>query len=128
MGVLFGGAAVLMLPVLVLTGPAWLARPGGLLAALYLGCATTGLAYLLYGRGLRTTPVATAATLALAEPAVAALLGVVALHEHLSLVSWAGLVLLALGLVVVALPAGARTPDAPAPETPKAPAGSRQGV
>ncbi|MBE3012365.1 EamA family transporter [Microbispora sp. NEAU-D428] len=125
MGVLFGGAAVLMLPVLVLTGPGWLARPGGLLTALYLGCATTGLAYLLYGRGLRTTPVATAATLALAEPAVAALLGVVALREHLSLVSWAGLVLLALGLVVVALPARARTPDSSAPETPKAAAGSR---
>ncbi|MEU6424842.1 EamA family transporter [Microbispora sp. NPDC046973] len=125
MGVLFGGAAVLMLPVLALTGPAWLARPGGLLTALYLGCATTGLAYLLYGRGLRTTPVATAATLALAEPAVAALLGVVALREHLSLVSWAGLVLLALGLVVVALPAGTRTPGTSAPETPKAPAGSR---
>ncbi|MEV7801320.1 EamA family transporter [Microbispora sp. NPDC088329] len=105
MGALFGGAALLMLPVLALTGPAWLARPGGLLAALYLGCATTGLAYLLYGRGLRTTPVAAAATLALAEPAVAALLGVVALREHLSPVSLAGLVLLALGLVVVALPA-----------------------
>ncbi|MGI5161763.1 EamA family transporter [Microbispora sp. CA-102843] len=125
MGVLFGGAAVLMLPVLALTGPAWLARPSGLLTALYLGCATTGLAYLLYGRGLRTTPVATAATLALAEPAVAALLGVVALREHLSLVSWAGLVLLALGLVVVALPARERTPGTPAPETPKASAESR---
>ncbi|WP_327049278.1 DMT family transporter [Microbispora sp. NBC_01189] len=121
MGVLFGGAAVLMLPVLVLSGPVWLARPGGLLTALYLGCATTALAYLLYGRGLRTTPVATAATLALAEPAVAALLGVVALREHLSAVSWAGLALLAAGLAVVALPARARTPDARAPETPETP-------
>lgn len=126
MGVLFGGAAVLMLPVLVLTGPAWLARPGGLLAALYLGCATTALAYLLYGRGLRTTPVATAATLALAEPAVAALLGVVALREHLSPVSWAGLVLLALGLVVVAVPARARDPRTVAPGTERTAAGSRQ--
>ncbi|GGO17155.1 hypothetical protein GCM10010116_34660 [Microbispora rosea subsp. aerata] len=121
MGALFGGAAVLMLPVLVLTGPAWLAHPSGLLTALYLGCATTGLAYLLYGRGLRTTPVATAATLALAEPAVAALLGVVALREHLSPVSWAGLALLALGLVVVALPAGERAPDTAAPAEPDAP-------
>ncbi|MEU8058718.1 DMT family transporter [Microbispora bryophytorum] len=127
MGVLFGGAAVLMLPVLASTGPGWLAHPGGLLTALYLGCATTGLAYLLYGRGLRTTPVATAATLALAEPAVAALLGVVALREHLSPVSWAGLALLALGLVVVALPAGARGPGgAVAPGTARAAAGSRQ--
>ncbi|RGA04132.1 EamA family transporter [Microbispora triticiradicis] len=123
MGVLFGGAAVLMLPVLVLSGPVWLARPGGLLTALYLGCATTALAYLLYGRGLRTTPVATAATLALAEPAVAALLGVVALREHLSAVSCAGLALLAAGLAVVALPARARTPDVPVPGTPRATAG-----
>ncbi|MBO4270443.1 EamA family transporter [Microbispora triticiradicis] len=123
MGVLFGGAAVLMLPVLVLSGPVWLARPGGLLTALYLGCATTALAYLLYGRGLRTTPVATAATLALAEPAVAALLGVVALREHLSAVSCAGLALLAAGLAVVALPARARTPDVSAPVAPTATAG-----
>jgi DME family drug/metabolite transporter len=107
MGVMFGGAAVIMLPVLLVTGAGGLAHPRGLLATLYLGCATTALAYLLYGRGLRTTPVATAATLALAEPAVAALLGLVVLHEHLSPLSWGGLALLGLSLAVVALPGGA---------------------
>ncbi|GAA4561715.1 DMT family transporter [Planotetraspora kaengkrachanensis] len=106
MGVMFGGAAVIMLPVLLVTGAGWLAHPRGLLATLYLGCATTALAYLLYGRGLRTTPVATAATLALAEPAVAALLGLVVLGEQLSPVSWGGLALLGLSLAVVALPGG----------------------
>ncbi|WP_370018212.1 DMT family transporter [Planotetraspora sp. GP83] len=115
MGVLFGGAAVIMLPVLVMTGPGWLAEPRGLLTALYLGCATTALAYLLYGRGLRTTPVATAATLALAEPAVAALLGLIVLHEHLPAVSWGGLVLLALSLAVVAVPGRAASERKPAP-------------
>ncbi|MCT9931998.1 DMT family transporter [Planotetraspora sp. A-T 1434] len=115
MGVLFGGAAVIMLPVLVMTGPGWLAEPRGLLTALYLGCATTALAYLLYGRGLRTTPVATAATLALAEPAVAALLGLIVLHEHLPAVSWGGLVLLALSLAVVAVPGRAGPERKPAP-------------
>src|SRR5690606_1798857 len=104
MGTLFGGAAVLMLPVLLLRDTAWLATPGGLLTALYLGCVTTALAYYLYGRGLRGTPVATAATLALAEPAVAALLGLALLGERLSAVSWAGLVLLAVALTVVARP------------------------
>jgi drug/metabolite transporter, DME family len=104
MGAMFGGAAVVMLPVLLWTGTAWLTEPRGLLTALYLGCATTALAYILYGRGLRTTPVATAATLALAEPAVAALLGVVVLGEQLTLISAAGLVLLGASLVVVALP------------------------
>ncbi|GIH22379.1 transporter [Acrocarpospora phusangensis] len=104
MGTMFGGAAVLMLPVLLLSGADFLATPSGLLTALYLGAATTALAYVLYGRGLRTTPVATAATLALAEPAVAALLGVAVLSERLAPLSWAGLALLAAGLIVAALP------------------------
>ncbi|SDI67368.1 DMT family transporter [Nonomuraea jiangxiensis] len=104
MGVMFGGAAAIMVPVLVLGGFEWLAAPRGLLAVLYLGLGTTALSYFLYGRGLRTTPVATAATLALTEPAVAALLGLVVLGERLAPVSVAGLVLLALGLVAVAVP------------------------
>ncbi|WP_239121119.1 DMT family transporter, partial [Planomonospora parontospora] len=112
MGALFGGAGLVMLPVLLWTGAGWLAEPRGLLAALYLGCATTALAYVLYGRGLRTTPVATAATLALAEPAVAALLGVAVLGERLTPVSAAGLLLLGAGLVAAALPER-RTPVRP---------------
>ncbi|MFC4529923.1 EamA family transporter [Sphaerisporangium dianthi] len=116
MGVLFGGAAVVMLPVLLWSGTAWLGEPGGLLTAVYLGCATTALSYFLYGRGLRTTPVARASTLALAEPAVAALLGVAVLHERLTAVSWAGLALLGAGLLLVALPGPAGVPEA-APRT-----------
>ncbi|MEV1172880.1 EamA family transporter [Nonomuraea sp. NPDC049784] len=104
MGVLFGGAAVIMLPVLLVSGIGWMGEPRGLLAVLYLGLGTTALSYLLYGRGLRTTPVATAATLALAEPAVAALLGLVVLGERLTPISIAGLVMLALSLLAVAVP------------------------
>ncbi|MFG1705583.1 DMT family transporter [Nonomuraea sp. M3C6] len=104
MGVLFGGAAVIMAPVLVVSGVGWIGEPRGLVAVLYLGLGTTALSYFLYGRGLRTTPVATAATLALAEPAVAALLGLVVLGERLAPVSIAGLVLLALSLLAVAVP------------------------
>lgn len=104
MGVLFGGAAVIMTPILLWSGVEWLAAPGALAAALYLGAGTTALAYFLYGRGLRTTPVATAATLALAEPGVAALLGLVVLDESLAPLSIAGLALLALSLVAIAIP------------------------
>ncbi|MEU6788149.1 EamA family transporter [Nonomuraea angiospora] len=104
MGVMFGGAALIMLPVLLANGVAWMGEPRGLLAVVYLGLGTTALSYFLYGRGLRTTPVATAATLALAEPAVAALLGLVVLGERLAPISVAGLVLLALSLVAVAIP------------------------
>ncbi|WP_344579934.1 DMT family transporter [Nonomuraea roseoviolacea] len=123
MGVLFGGAAVIMLPVLLWRGAGWLGEPKALLAVLYLGLASTALSYVLYGRGLRTTPVATASTLALAEPAVAALLGLVVLGERLAPVSWAGLALLAVGLVVVALPDRRFRRGAPeAPATPGDPA------
>jgi DME family drug/metabolite transporter len=104
MGVLFGGAALIMLPVLAAGGVGWPAEPRGLIAVLYLGLGTTALSYFLYGRGLRTTPVATAATLALTEPAVAALLGLLVLGERLAPISVAGLVLLALSLVAVAVP------------------------
>lgn len=113
MGVLFGGAAVIMLPILAWRGVTWLAEPRGLLAALYLGLAATALAYFLYGRGLRTTPVSTAATLALAEPAVAALLGLVVLGEHLPPLSVAGLALLAVSLVAVAVPERRAVPEPP---------------
>ncbi|SDQ76971.1 drug/metabolite transporter, DME family [Thermostaphylospora chromogena] len=109
MGVMFGCAAVVMLPILLWSGVGWLTTPGGLLVALYLGCVTTALSYILYGVGLRTTPVATAVTLTLAEPAVASLLGVAVLGERLSPVSTAGLALLAAGLIMVALPT--RTAD-----------------
>ncbi|MFF4991666.1 DMT family transporter [Streptosporangium saharense] len=104
MAAMFGGAALVMLPVLLWTGTAWLAEPRGLLTAVYLGCVSTAFAYVLYGRGLRVTPVATAATLSLAEPAVAALLGVVVLGERLTFLSACGLALLGVSLVVVALP------------------------
>jgi drug/metabolite transporter, DME family len=103
MGVMFGGAAVVMVPVLGWRGVEWMVAPGALAAILYLGLGTTALAYFLYGRGLRSTPVATAATLALAEPGVAALLGVVVLGERLTGLSVAGLLLLLAALSALSL-------------------------
>ncbi len=103
-GVLFGGAGLLLVPVLLLAGPGWLLTGRGLAAALYLGVITTGLGYVLYGRGLRTTPAAVATTLTLAEPAVAAVLGLFVLGEHLGAVAYGGLALLAASLLVLALP------------------------
>jgi DME family drug/metabolite transporter len=103
-GVLFAGAGVLLLPVLIGYGPGWMFTARGGTAALYLGLVTTGLGYVLYGRGLRTTPVAVATTLTIAEPAVAALLGLFVLGEHLSPIALGGLVLLVVSLLILALP------------------------
>jgi drug/metabolite transporter, DME family len=76
----------------------------GLAVATYLAVLTTALAYLLYARGVRTA-VTTATTLGLAEPAVAAVLGLAVLSEHLTITGLAGLGVLAVGLVIAAWPA-----------------------
>ena len=95
-----GGAALApwLLPKLpALTGP----RSLGLI--MWLGPVTVALAYWLYVTGLRRVTAATAATLSLAEPFVAAALGIGLLHERLSLHMAAGTLLLLGGLIVVSV-------------------------
>ncbi|PFG38037.1 DME family drug/metabolite transporter [Georgenia soli] len=104
MGGLFGGAGVLLLPVLLATDPGWLVEPAGAVVAVHLALVTTAVAYTLYGFGLRSVPVATAATLALAEPGAAALLGLFLLGEPARTSTVVGLGLLAAALVVLAAP------------------------
>jgi drug/metabolite transporter, DME family len=106
MGLLFGGAAVLLVPVLTATPAGWLLTGRGLAVAGYLGVVTTAFAYLLYGRGLRTVSVPVAVTIGLAEPAVAALLGLVVLGERLGSTGVAGLILIGVALIGLA---GGRT-------------------
>lgn len=98
---LFAGAGLLLLPGLIATTPGWLLSPAGLTVALYLGAITTTLGYVLYARGLRTTAVPTATTLTMAEPAVAALLGLIVLNEHLGSVALAGLGLIGVSLLLL---------------------------
>jgi DME family drug/metabolite transporter len=110
MGALFGVAAVAALPLLMLTDASWLATGPGLAMALWLGLVTTTLAYVLFGVGLRGLAPATVSTLTLAEPLTAGVLGVLLLGEQLSPVAALGLVVLASGIVVLAIPV--RTPAA----------------
>ncbi|GAA2735300.1 DMT family transporter [Actinocorallia aurantiaca] len=104
MGVMFGGAALLVLPVLAAAGTQWLLTWRGTAVALHLALFTTFLAYRLFGHGLRHASAQTATTLTLAEPAVAALMGVAVLGERLPLLSWSGLAVLALALVLLTAP------------------------
>jgi DME family drug/metabolite transporter len=99
MACLFGIGGLLMLPVLLASGVSWLAEAAGIAAAFWLGAATIAAAYILFGRGLRRLPAGVAATLVLAEPLVATLLGVVLLGERLGWLGWLGAGLVALGLV-----------------------------
>jgi DME family drug/metabolite transporter len=100
----FGGAALLLVPVLAIAGPGFLAGADGLGMALYLAAIPTGLAYVLFSRGLRSLSSGETATLVLAEPLTASALGIVALGEHPSTAAAIGAALVLGGLAVLATP------------------------
>jgi DME family drug/metabolite transporter len=112
-GSVFGAAAVVLLPVLLLTRTGWLWTPGGALTAGFLAVVPTAFAYVLFARGLRRLPAAETATLTLAEPVTAATLGLVLLGEPATAAFWAGSAVLLAGLLVLAVPGG-RAPARPA--------------
>ena len=103
----FGIGAVVLLPVLALGDTAWLAGGGGIALALYLGAIPTALAYVIFARGLRHVSAAETATLTLAEPLTAALLGVAVLGERPGPLAAAGALLILGGLALLARPAPA---------------------
>ncbi|HEY5514544.1 MAG TPA: EamA family transporter [Geomonas sp.] len=102
MAVVFCIGALLLSPLLFTADLHWIAAPRGIAVVLYLGVVVTAISYLLFARGLRTVPVATAVTLSLAEPLIAALLGIVLLGERLSPTALCGIPLLFAGLAVLA--------------------------
>ncbi|MEI4272196.1 EamA family transporter [Klenkia sp. LSe6-5] len=100
-GAVFGSAAAVALPVLLVAGPGGLLTVDGLVLTLWLGVVTTTVAYLLFGYGLARLPATTVATLTLAEPLCAALLGVGVLGERLAPAAGAGVAVLGLGIAVL---------------------------
>ena len=105
MGAVFGVAAVFSVPVLLSTSLAWLATPPGATLVLWLGVVTIVVAYLLFGWGLKRLAPTTVASLTLAEPLVATLLGLIVLRETLSAPAVVGLIIMAVGLTILTLPA-----------------------
>jgi DME family drug/metabolite transporter len=100
----FGGGGLLLLPALIVAGPGFLGTPGGLAMVAYLAAVPTALAYVLFSRGLRHISSGETATIVLAEPLTAALLGVIALGEHPSATAGVGALLVLAGLLVLAAP------------------------
>lgn len=98
----FGGSGLVLLPVLFGSDLTWLASPRGAGSALYLGLAATTLAYVLFSRGLSRVASSSAATLSLAEPLTAALLGLLLLAERPGSLGYAGGALVLAGLVILA--------------------------
>src|SRR3954470_3456919 len=104
----FGAGAVLLVPALLVAGTGWLAAPGGIALAVYLGAIPPALAYVLFALGLRHPRANETATLALAEPLTATALGTVVLGERPGVAAAFGALLVLAGLVALAAPARRR--------------------
>lgn len=101
MGAMFGTGAVLLLPVLLLTGAPLLQSWATAGIAGYLAVGPMFIAYLLFGIGLRTVRSSSATTLTLLEPVVATVLAVTVVGERLAPIGWCGLVLVLAGLAIM---------------------------
>jgi drug/metabolite transporter, DME family len=122
MGSIFGLGGVLLLPVLLLTGAPIVEANRNLAVVAYLALVPMFVGYALFGRGLAAVSASTATTLSLLEPAVAAVIAVLVLHEALSALGWLGMAILLASLVL--LTAGPRQQDPDTTSTPS-PAPSR---
>lgn len=74
--------------------------PRALAAAIYLGAGVTGVAFVLWNRGLAAVPASRAAVFINVQPVVGALLGVVALGERIGALGAAGGALVVTGLAM----------------------------
>lgn len=115
-GVAYLIGSVLLLPLLLQQPLAWVATPSGLVLALYLGGITMALANALQIVGLRGLPPGPAATLMLAEPLTATVLGIAILGERIEPLGVAGLVLVLGGLLLQGRALGTRPSDTPEPQ------------
>lgn len=104
----FAISGVLLIPVFIASGTWWMSW-SSMALILWLGLATTTLAYILFGMGLRALQPGHIATLNLAEPVIATLLGVIVLGEILGPLGALGCLLVIIGLGALGLSEGRRT-------------------
>lgn len=101
----FAVSGAVLVPVFLLSGTWWMSW-SSILLILWLGLATTTLAYILFGMGLRALQPGHIATLNLAEPVFATLLGVFVLGEVLGPLGFVGCALVIVGLGVLGIAEG----------------------
>ncbi|WP_096155444.1 DMT family transporter [Bacillus sp. FJAT-45066] len=102
--IVFTTSAVLLSPAVFFFDMRWFTEVSGMTTVIYLGVFTTAIAYLCFSKGLEKVPASTAVTLTLAEPLTAALLGTFIVREALSPLSWLGVLLIFLAIIVLSSP------------------------
>jgi DME family drug/metabolite transporter len=115
--VTFAIAAVLLLPALFFSDLGWLGTWGGVALVGYLAIFPTVVSYLLFTAGLTQLTPSTVATLGLAEPLVAFLLGVAWLGEDATVLRCIGALLVLAALLLLG-----RVTTRPVPELADLPA------
>lgn len=111
MAAMFFGAGILTIPLLATRDVSWFASFRGAIVIAHLSLVTLTVAYVWFGWGLKRLAPTTVVMLTMLEPVIAALLALVVLDEKLSNLSWIGVAIVLVGLLVVGLRSRA---DAPA--------------
>lgn len=101
--VVFSLAALLLLPLLFFYDAGWALQWRGIAVILHLGIFSTAVSYILFAKGLKRVKIGTAATLSLAEPLTAALLGVMLLGERLANGQIAGIFFIFSGIALLSI-------------------------
>jgi len=96
-------SAILLLPLLIGDSFQWITTGSGLLTAIYLGAISMALANTLQVVGLKRLSPGPTATLLLADPLTATILGVWLLDEAITPLAIFGLALVAIGLILQGL-------------------------
>jgi len=103
-GAVFGAGAIPLLLLLAFVGSPLAQSGSSISIALYLAIGPMFVAYLLFGRGLRSVSSSTATTITLLEPVVATVLAVLVVGEHLDAPAWLGLAAILVGILLIVAP------------------------
>ncbi|MGI0118525.1 DMT family transporter [Zooshikella sp. RANM57] len=94
MASMFGLAALILLPSLIITGDNLFSSSNNTVVALYMALVPMFLGYMCFGYGLRFTAASKATLLTLLEPAVATMMAVVIVGEKIITIGWIGISLI----------------------------------
>jgi len=100
MASLFGGAACVLLPSLLITGDTLFATVINTSVALYMAIVPMFFGYWLFSIGLKTIAASQAVLITLLEPIIATVLAIVILNEQFQQIGWLGIGLVGVSLVI----------------------------
>jgi drug/metabolite transporter (DMT)-like permease len=106
---LMGGSMLLCVGLARGDSMHWPPNAPGIIALCYLTFLSSGLAYTAYGWLTMNTTPALISTYSYVNPAIAAVLGWLVLHEHLSGVQLVGMAIIIIGVCILTLPGGSLT-------------------